>query len=230
MHRPHVIVNLAMSADGKLSTRERRQVKISGKEDFKRVDALKAGCDAIMVGIGTVLADDPSLTVKSGELIASRRARGLEDHPIRVVVDCKARIPLDASILRKGSGMRVIGCCQDADPERCRALSAVARVIPAGSGAVDLETLLSHLYDMGVRRLMVEGGGRLIGSFFEKGIVDEFITFIGNIVIGGEEAPTPSDGSGFVKEQYFPSLTLYSVERMDHGVLLHWMVRKNEPG
>jgi len=103
-------------------------------------------------------------------------------------------------------------------------------VIPAGNGAVDLETLLAHLYDMGVRRLMVEGGGRLIGSFFEKGIVDEFITFIGNIVIGGEEAPTPSDGRGFVKEQYFPSLTLYSVERMDHGVLLHWMVRKNEPG
>ncbi|MEI7648565.1 MAG: dihydrofolate reductase family protein, partial [Methanomicrobiales archaeon] len=65
--RPYVVVNVAMSADGKISTRERRQVKISGAQDFSRVDKLKAGSDAVMVGIGTVLADDPSLTVKSEE-------------------------------------------------------------------------------------------------------------------------------------------------------------------
>ncbi len=65
--RPYVVVNIAMSADGKISTRERRQVRISGAQDRNRVDKLKAGCDAIMVGIGTVLADDPSLTVKSEE-------------------------------------------------------------------------------------------------------------------------------------------------------------------
>jgi len=230
MPRPHVIVNLAMSADGKLSTRERRQVKISGKEDFSRVDALKAGCDAIIVGIGTVTADDPSLTVKSKDLIASRRARGLEDHPVRVVVDCKARTPLDASIFRKGSGTMVIACCEDADPERCRALSGVAHVIAAGKGSVDLVAVLSQLYDMGIRRIMVEGGGTLIGSFFEGNLVDEYITFIGNMIIGGKEAPTPSDGRGFIREDTFPSLTLFSVERMDHGVLLHWMVKKNEPG
>lgn len=228
MLRPHVIVNLAMSADGKLSTRERRQVRISGSRDFSRVDTLKAGSDAIMVGIGTVLADDPSLTVKSPELIASRRARGLEDHPVRVVVDSHARIPLDASILRKGAGTRVVACCKNADAGRCRALSALAQVIPAGEEKVDLETLLSELYGMGIRRLMVEGGGRLIGSLFSLGFVDEYITFIGNIIIGGETAPTPADGPGFVTEETFPALTLFSLEKMDHGVLLHWMIRKKD--
>ncbi|MDD3934298.1 MAG: dihydrofolate reductase family protein, partial [Methanoculleus sp.] len=74
--RPFVFVNVAMSADGKISTRERRQVRISGSGDFSRVDRIKAESDAIMVGIGTVLADNPSLTVKSPELRAERVAAG----------------------------------------------------------------------------------------------------------------------------------------------------------
>ncbi len=229
MLRPYVVVNLAMSADGKLSTRERRQVRISGKEDFSRVDRLKAESDAVMVGIGTVLADDPSLTVKSPELIAARRAQGLSDHPVRVVVDCRARTPSGSSVLRKGPGARVVACCSDADAERCRTLSEFASVIRAGQGEVDLEKLLSELYRMGIRRLMVEGGGRLIGGLFSRGLVDEFITFVGNIVIGGETAPTPADGPGFVREEAFTRLSLFSVERMDHGVLLRWMIDRNTP-
>lgn len=229
MPRPYVVVNLAMSADGKLSTRERRQVKISGREDFSRVDRLKAESDAVMVGIGTVLADDPSLTVKSPDLIAERRARGLEDHPVRVVVDCRARTPPDASFLHKGAGTRVVACCSDADQDRCQTLSEYANVIKAGREEVDLDTLLSELHRMGVRRIMVEGGGRLIGGLFLRGLVDEFITFIGNIVIGGATAPTPADGPGFTREEAFTRLSLFSVERMDKGVLLRWMVEKETP-
>ncbi len=89
--RPYVVVNIAMSADGKISTRERRQVRISGSQDFNRVDRLKAGCDAVMVGIGTVLADDPSLTVKSEECRTYRRKQGWDDHPVRIVVDSSCR-------------------------------------------------------------------------------------------------------------------------------------------
>ncbi|MCU0632056.1 MAG: 2,5-diamino-6-(ribosylamino)-4(3H)-pyrimidinone 5'-phosphate reductase [Methanolinea sp.] len=229
MPRPYVVVNLAMSADGKLSTRERRQVKISGKEDFSRVDLLKAESDAVMVGIGTVLADDPSLTVKSPDLIAARRARGLPDHPVRVVVDCRARTPPGASILRKGPGVRVVACCRDADRERCRALSESAHIIRAGEGKVDLEALLTDLYGIGIRRLVVEGGGRLIGALFALGLVDEYITFIGNMVIGGDEAPTPADGPGAVREEKFVRLSLSSVERMDQGILLRWLVEKKAP-
>ncbi|MDH7511000.1 MAG: 2,5-diamino-6-(ribosylamino)-4(3H)-pyrimidinone 5'-phosphate reductase [Methanolinea sp.] len=226
MQRPHVIVNLAMSADGKISTYERRQVKISGKNDFSRVDRLKAECDAVMVGIGTVLADDPSLIVKSQDLVAARVGRGFPENPVRIVVDCHARTPLDAAILHRGEGSRIIACCEGSDREKRDELSAFAEVIVAGEREVDLPALMEELWKRGIRRLMVEGGGRLIGALFAAGLVDEYITFIGNIVIGGEKAPTPADGPGFVREEDFPRLTLFAADRMDNGILLHWVVEK----
>lgn len=228
--RPHVHVNVAMSADGKLSTRERRQVKISGPADFTRVDLLKAGSDAVMVGIGTVLADDPSLTVKSAELRAGRRERGFPENPVRIVVDSRLRIPAGASILHKGGGERIIACSARADPEKKKELETLARIIPVGTGEVDLSLLLEALYERGIRRLMVEGGGTLIGSLFSGGLVDELTCFIGNIVIGGSSSPTVADGPGFIHEQEFPRLSLFHFERMDNGILLHWRIEKETTG
>jgi 2,5-diamino-6-(ribosylamino)-4(3H)-pyrimidinone 5'-phosphate reductase len=91
MERPFIFINSAMSADGKISTKQRKQVRISGKEDFDRMDALRASSDAIMVGIGTLLADNPSLTVKSPKRRLERKEAGLEENPARIVVDSKAR-------------------------------------------------------------------------------------------------------------------------------------------
>jgi 2,5-diamino-6-(ribosylamino)-4(3H)-pyrimidinone 5'-phosphate reductase len=224
LKRPRVIVNVAMSADGKLSTRERCQVNISGSADFFRVDRLKAGCDAIMVGIGTVLADDPSLTIKSPTLIASRVTEGRDEHPVRVVVDSRARTPLSASVLIKGTGIRVIAVTGAADPDRIRALGEKAVIIMAGDNKVSLPFLLNQLAAMGVKRLMVEGGGKLIWSLFEEDLVDEMSTFIGNMIIGGADAPTPADGTGFVLEDSFVRLKLEDVEQLDQGVLIRWSV------
>jgi len=224
--RPTVIVNVAMSADGKLSTRERRQVKISGSEDFARVDRLKAGCDAVMVGIGTVLADDPSLTVKGPDHKSRRVSEGKPEHPVRVIIDSSARIPPDASVLNKGEGQRVVAVSSRADPDRVAALREKATVIVAGDDEVDLARVLDELGAMGVRRLMVEGGGTLIAGFVRAGLVDEFYTYIGSIVIGGKDAPTLADGPGWIKEAEFARLVLADVTRMDDGVLLHWTVKR----
>ncbi len=224
--RPVVIVNVAMSADGKLSTRERRQVKISGMEDFARVDRLKAGCDAVMVGIGTVLADDPSLTVKSPDLKKQRMDEGHPEHPVRVVIDSRARTPLTASILTKGDGLRVVAVSGRADPDRVAALRGKATVIVAGENEVDLARVLDELGAMGIRSLMAEGGGTLIAGLVRAGLIDEFYTYVGSIVIGGRDAPTPADGPGWTKEDEFARLTLAEVTRMDDGVLLHWTVNR----
>ena len=222
--RPHVTVNFAMSADGKLSTKERRQVKISGNADFARVDQLKAGSDAIMVGIGTVIADDPSLTVKSEERKHARVSRGLDENPIRVVVDSRGRIPANAAVLCKGSGKRVIGCSEAIDPGTRSSLESIATVIIAGKEEVDLKGLLCHLYDMGVRSLMVEGGGTLLWSMFDLGLVDEMYQYIGNMVIGGRDSPTPADGEGFGITGPFVRMELLECVRIDEGVLLHWQM------
>ncbi|MBN1433000.1 MAG: 2,5-diamino-6-(ribosylamino)-4(3H)-pyrimidinone 5'-phosphate reductase [Methanomicrobiaceae archaeon] len=223
---PHVTVNLAMSADGKLSTIERRQVKISGQNDFRRVDVLKAENDAIMVGIGTVLADDPSLTVKSPELKKNRLSGGRDENPVRIIVDSNARTPCNAEILHKGPGKRIIAVSESADPEKLKELGKYADLIIAGTGRVDLKLLLEELSARGIRSLMVEGGGSLIWSLFENNLVNEYYTCIGNIIIGGSSAPTPADGTGFIKEQDFIKLELADMEMIDEGVLLKWKVKK----
>lgn len=222
--RPSVVVNVAMSADGKLSTRERRQVKISGPLDFARVDQLKAGCDAVMVGIGTVLADDPSLTVKDEQHKKSRRNRGVDEHPVRVVIDSTARIPLDAKILHKGEGKRVIVVSQRASTEKVAELKNYATVITAGEDTVDLGSALDQFGALGIKRLMVEGGGTLIAGLITAGLVDEIYAFVGNIIIGGKDAPTLADGPGFTRETDFPRLTLEEAVPGEDGILLHWKV------
>jgi len=225
-NRPFVFINLAMSADGKVSTVKRRQIRISGADDFDRVDALRAECDAIMVGIGTVLADDPSLTVKSAKMREIRRNAGKAENPLRVVVDSKARTPIDAEILNKGEGARVIAVSEQAIVEDVGKLGAKAEIMVGGMDAVDLNKLLYLLWQRGVNRLMVEGGATLNWSLLSQELVDEVYIYVGNIIIGGEGAPTPVDGSGFLSEEAMTKLELLSTERIDEGVLLRWRVRK----
>jgi len=236
--RPYVIVNVAMSADGKLSTRERRQVKISGKDDFSRVDELKAECDGIMVGIGTVLADDPSLTIKSEMRIAMRRKNLRPPHPVRIIVDSMAKTPLDAKILYKGEGKRIIALSRAADPARVDQLRQVAmhrgehveiECIFCGETKVDLLELCKELKMRGIHMLMVEGGGTLIMSLFQAGVIDELHTFIGNMIIGGKNAPTLADGDGFVLEHEFSHLRLHALSQMEDGVLVSWHVHTCMP-
>jgi len=227
--RPYVVVNVAMSADGKLSTRERRQVKISGNQDFARVDRLKAGCDAIMVGIGTVLADDPSLTVKGEDCRSHRINRGVEENPIRIVVDSEARTPPTAKVLHKGPGKRIIAVSSGASTGLVAALKSSATIIVAGEKKVDLADLLDKLGEMGIQRLMVEGGGTLIEGLIHAGLVDEIYTYIGNVIIGGKNAPTLADGDGFLKESEFSRLILLEARRLESGILLHWKVENGRP-
>ena len=225
MNRPFVFINAAMSADGKISTVERRQTTISGKEDFERVDSLKEGSDAIMIGIGTVSADNPSLTVKSEKRREERRKAGKDANPLRIVVDSKAKTPVDAEILNKGEGKRLIAVSERAIVEDMEGLGKKAEVLICGKEEVDLKKLLFLVWLRGVSRLMVEGGATLNWSLISQGLVDEIYTYVGNLIIGGENAPTLVDGAGFAVEGEMTKLELLNAEPMDEGVLLRWRVR-----
>ncbi|HLB71138.1 MAG: 2,5-diamino-6-(ribosylamino)-4(3H)-pyrimidinone 5'-phosphate reductase [Candidatus Methanoperedens sp.] len=224
--KPFVFINAAMSADGKIATVERRQTRISGRSDFDRVDELRANSDGVMVGIGTMLSDNPSLTVKSNERREKRRSRGLEENPVRIVVDSMARTPVDADIFRKGGGKRIIAVSESAPQEKVDRLSEQAEIIIAGEKSVDLGKLLAELKNRGINRLMVEGGATLNWKLISGGFVDEMYTFIGNIIIGGTNAPTLVDGEGCTGE--FCKLSLISCERMEEGVLIRWKVSDQE--
>jgi 2,5-diamino-6-(ribosylamino)-4(3H)-pyrimidinone 5'-phosphate reductase len=215
-----VVVNAAASVDGKLSTRERRQVRISGEADFDRVDRLRAAADAVLVGVGTVLADDPHLGVKSGDRRVERLRNGRAANPARVVADSRARTPTDATLLDDDAETYLL-VADAADAERVDALRAAgATVIRAGTDRVALPAALADLEEEGVGRLLVEGGGELIFSLFEAGLVDELSVFVGSLVIGGRDAPTLADGEGFLDD--FPTLDLVGIDRVDDGVVLQY--------
>lgn len=224
MDRPFIFINSAISADGKLSTKERKQVRISGKLDFERVDELRARADAIMVGIGTVLSDDPSLTVKSPERKAARKASGKSENPIRIIVDSAARTPLDSDIFKKGEGLRIIAVSNAAPAENLEKLEKKALVIKTGTDKVDLVELTRKLKELSINILMVEGGATLIWGMLSAGLVDEIYTFIGNLIIGGATAPTFTDGEGFSEAELL-ELEFLSAEKIEDGVLLKWKVK-----
>ena len=217
----YVLVNAAVSVDGKLSTRRREQLAISGEADFARVDRLRAESDAVVVGVGTVLADDPSL-VRHDETHRRETRAADAGPPARVVADSRCRTPPGASILEGEPDTYVLTSEAAPDDRRARLEDAGARLVVAGRERVDLPAAFERLEEAGLERFMVEGGGELIFSLFEAGLVDDLSVFVGGTVVGGRVAPTLADGEGFVAD--FPELDLESVERLDDGVVLHWTV------
>lgn len=210
----HVHANAAVSVDGKLATRRRRQIAISGPNDFERVERLRAEADAVMVGVGTVLADDPRLTVDAAHLGED------EDQPARVVLDSQGRTPADARVLSAAAETYLVtaeGADIDHLDGRARRLP-----VPTTDGRVDVDAALDRLAAAGHEHLLVEGGGEVLFSLFEAGAVDALTVFTSPAIIGGRDAPTLADGAGFTTR--FPRLRLEAVDRLDDGVLCRYRV------
>jgi len=211
MNRPVVHVNCAMSADGKIAGSDRMRVRISSPEDMQRVKSMRTSHDAILVGIGTVLYDDPHLTVE-----------GLshEQNPVRVVLDSRGRTPEKARVLDDRARTVIV------TSEDCNKTWPSAEVVRAGHSRVNLRLALERLHIMGIRNIMVEGGGEVIASFFENGLVDEYTVFVGSMIIGGRTAPTPADGDGRGVGSN-AQLHLEEYCRLGDGVLLRYTVKND---
>jgi riboflavin-specific deaminase-like protein len=176
---PTVTLSYAQTLDGRLATRSGSSQWIGGPESLRLAHELRASHDAIMVGVGTVLADDPRLTVR---LVPGR-------DPLRVVVDSRLRLPLDAAVLRDGAGAgTLVACLEGVEPARRAAVAATGATLlelpPDARGGVDLRTLLAALHARGVRSLMVEGGARLITSLLRAGLVDRVVVCIAPKILG----------------------------------------------
>jgi len=202
-----------MSADGKIALKTRRQTAISDDVDKKRVHELRNSVDAILVGIETVLSDDPKLIVND-KYVSNPK------HPIRVVLDSDGRTPADSLVLNGASKTIIV------TNERCEKIFPDAETIRCGKDDIDIESLIPLLEKKGIRKMLVEGGSRVIWTFLRTRLADEVRIFIGSVVIGGDSAPTPAGGTGADSEKDIVQLELKSAEVLGSGVLVIYEVVK----
>ncbi|MDR5708737.1 MAG: bifunctional diaminohydroxyphosphoribosylaminopyrimidine deaminase/5-amino-6-(5-phosphoribosylamino)uracil reductase RibD [Armatimonadota bacterium] len=189
---PLVTVKWAMSLDGRIATRTGSSRWITGPQAREEAHRLRDVHDAVLVGIGTVLRDDPALTC---------RIPGGRD-PLRVVADSHLRTPSDARMLREGSSPVVVAATPRARPEeaeRLRRCGAEVWVCAAEDGRVSLRDLLRRLGERGVLSVLVEGGSTLHAAVLEAGLADRIVAFIAPVLMGGREAPGPVGGAGIAE-------------------------------
>ncbi|MCX5861336.1 MAG: bifunctional diaminohydroxyphosphoribosylaminopyrimidine deaminase/5-amino-6-(5-phosphoribosylamino)uracil reductase RibD [Deltaproteobacteria bacterium] len=213
--RPFVFMKLAMSLDGRIATRTGHSQWITSEQSRRKVHRLRDRVSAIMVGIGTVLSDNPSLTTRL------RNGRGRD--PVRIVADSDLRTPLDARILDASSDAGVIIATRKDPPadRRMRLEQKGAKVLPTeGKDQVNLQDLLYRLYPIGVTSLLIEGGAGLAWAALQAQVVDRCLFFYAPIIIGGESAPSGVGGLGINRLQEAPRLADVRSFRVGPDMLL----------
>jgi 2,5-diamino-6-(ribosylamino)-4(3H)-pyrimidinone 5'-phosphate reductase len=212
LDRPFVWINCAVSADGRLAYAGGRRAHLSGPADLRRVQELRANSDGIVVGIGTVLLDDPSLRVH-WELLGRPPGRS----PTRIVLDSRGRTPAAARIL-DGSQSTIVLTTES----NAHVYPAHVEVLRTPGRQVDLPRAFRLLRDRGMSRLLVEGGAEVLAGVLRSGVWDRFTIYIASVLIGGAsappmlagpETPDPSGVVGLIRESALP---------LDDGVLLSY--------
>jgi 2,5-diamino-6-(ribosylamino)-4(3H)-pyrimidinone 5'-phosphate reductase len=225
VNKPYVHINVAMTADGKIDTFERNGATISSKLDKERVDRLRAEADAVMVGGRTLLDENPKLTVKSAELRAAREARGLMPNPVKVGIVSNAALEPASDFLAAGPARIVIFTAQKTSNKQLEFLRARGvEVFVHNTERVNLSQALHMLKEIGIQRLMVEGGGTLNFELLRLGLVDEVTAYIAPLVFGGESAPTMAAGPGLVRSAAIPLKLVDAEVWEDGGVILKYQI------
>jgi diaminohydroxyphosphoribosylaminopyrimidine deaminase/5-amino-6-(5-phosphoribosylamino)uracil reductase len=219
--RPLVVFKSAMSLDGKVATQTGDSKWISNERSRQLVHRWRGDFDAVCIGIGTALADDPLLTA---------RAEGVTRQPTRVVFDSEARLPLDSNLVKTAPEVPlVVVTTRAADRSHAEALRAAGAAVVAAAGGTERERVLDGLQKLGalgITSLLLEGGPRLAGSFLDAREIDEIRLFVAPIVLGGRGAPAPFEGEGTVTIADAQQAASLRVEMVDEDVLIKARVRE----
>ncbi|MFE4241127.1 bifunctional diaminohydroxyphosphoribosylaminopyrimidine deaminase/5-amino-6-(5-phosphoribosylamino)uracil reductase RibD [Peribacillus butanolivorans] len=188
-NRPFVISKYAMTLDGKLATHTGHSKWITGEESRHSVHLLRDEVDAILIGIGTVLADNPSLTTRLPE--------GGGKNPIRIILDSELRVPLDANIVQVSDAKTVIVTQENASVDKIAALSEKGIefiIVPKTDAGLDLRILMEELYKKGITDILLEGGSEVNASFLRAGLIDKYLIYVAPKLLGGRNSLTPFSG------------------------------------
>jgi diaminohydroxyphosphoribosylaminopyrimidine deaminase / 5-amino-6-(5-phosphoribosylamino)uracil reductase len=211
--RPYVTLKAAATLDGRLATRSGQSQWITGEAARAHAMRLRAGHDAILVGMGTVRADDPRLTVRGG---------GLRAQPARVVLDSRARIALDARLLAADGARRIVVTGSAAPRSRLTALDALgAEVLRCGTPRPQPSEYLALLRAAGLRALLVEGGAQVHANLIAQGAADELFLYLAGCVIGDRDAPAWCGALGVERLEQAPRVRLDAPQAIGPDVLLH---------
>jgi len=225
---PFITAKFAISLDGKIATRSGDSKWISCEESREKVHSLRHITDAIMVGVNTVLADDPLLTCRC----CGGRGGTARKQPLRVVVDSKGHTPLTAQLFHE-PGTTLLALGKSITPEKASAFVQVGAELlelPLTEGLVDLEELLRAMGKREITSVLAEGGGMLLGSLFDGGLVDKVVAFVAPIIIGGNEAKTAVGGKGIDKVIDSLRLERITVERLGEDVMVSGYVNHKARG
>ena len=197
LDRPYVLLSCGMSIDGYVDTPDDERLLLSNAADFDRVDEVRAGCDAILVGAGTVRQDNPRLLVRDETRRKARIAHGQPPDPVKVTVTNSCDLDPAARFFTLGDVDKLVYCATPALPHARRRLGEVATVIDGGD-PVDLLRVAADLHERGIDRLMVEGGGTIHTGFLTAGLADELQLVVAPFFVGDSRAPR------FVGDGTFP--------------------------
>lgn len=223
-----IIINAAMTVDGKIDTFERKGAGISSTQDKRRVLELRASVDAVMVGGHTLLQESPKLTVKLPALVEKRLSEGRTPNPAKIGVVTVANIDPAGDFVTAGPARKIIFTTTQTNPAQIKVLEDLGvEVFALGEKRVDLEKVFQMLPALGINSVMLEGGATLIAETIRLGLADELQVYIAPKIFGGETAPTLVGGSGAV-ESAAKMLELVDVQKMDEGggVLIRYRLIK----
>lgn len=222
MARPYVLLSAAMSVDGYLDDSGPERLLLSSSGDFDAVDELRAGVDAILVGAGTLRADNPRLLVRSAERRRDRVAHGLPESPAKVVISGSGALDPEAAFFTAGPAERLVYLPARAVPTCAERLAGRAEVVGAGD-PLDVHALLADLASRGVQRLLVEGGGVVHTLFLTADVVDELRLAVAGFFVGDPAAPRLVGPGKFPQSPARP-MRLVSTENVGGTAVLRFQV------
>lgn len=222
--RPYVLLSCAMSIDGYLDDGSEQRLLLSNEADLDRVDAVRAGCDAILVGAATIRNDDPRLVVRSPARRARRSVRGLRPTPVKVTVTERAKLDADARFFTVGDAPKLVYCASDTAEQARDQLGDVATVVDGGR-PVAMRRVCEDLHRRGIGRLMVEGGATVLTQFLAGGLADELQLVVAPFFVGTAAGRRLVDAAEFPWQQHRPARLVES-QALGDVVLLRYALSR----